>query len=239
MNMPNPTLAVVIPVYNEEGILGRVLQEWLDELRRLKINFRIHAFNDGSKDNTLRVINEYAAANPEIIVHNKTNTGHGNTVLSAYRENCDIEWIFQIDADDEIGPGFFRELWEKRTDYDFLICCRVNRKIPLNRKFVTYISKLTVGIFYGSGVADLNCPYRLMRSEKFKEIFRLIPDDTFAPNVIISGMAVLRGYRIFELPVSENPIIMRRSSLRKLRLFKAAFRSFLQTIKFRFKTPSS
>ncbi len=232
-------LAVVIPVYNEESVIGEVLEEWLNELRRLKINFQIHCFNDGSKDNTLRIINEYSARNSEIIVHNKRNTGHGNTVLSAYRRNYDIEWIFQIDSDGEIGPEFFKELWGKRTDYDFLIGCRVNRKIPLSRKIVTYISKMTVDIFYGKGINDVNSPYRLMRSEKFKEVFRIIPDDTFAPNVIISGMAVLKEYRTFELPVSQNHIIMRGSSIRNYRLFKAAFRSFWQTIKFRFKTLSS
>lgn len=236
--MPNPALAVIIPAYNEEGILGKVLQEWLNELRRLKINFQINVINDGSRDNTLRVINEYAAVNPEIAVHDKTNTGHGNTILSAYRKNCDIEWIFQIDADDEIGPGFFKELWQRRTDYDFLIGRRFNRKIPLSRKLVTYISRLTVDIFYGGGIADPNCPYRLMQGRKFKEIFRSIPDDTFAPNVIIAAMAVLRGYRIFQMPVSKSPLTTRQSSLKPI-LFKAAFKSFLQTVKFRFKTRNS
>ena len=45
-------LAVIIPVYNEEEVISAVLREWHSTLDKLKINFEIHAYNDGSNDNS-------------------------------------------------------------------------------------------------------------------------------------------------------------------------------------------
>ena len=63
--------------------------------------------------------------NKDLIVHDKLNSGHGPTILQAYRENSDADWIFQTDSDDEIGPEQFEDLWRSRDNYDFLIGRRV------------------------------------------------------------------------------------------------------------------
>ena len=130
MTSAEAELAVIIPVYNEEEVIGTVLDAWLGELNRLDINYEIHVYNDGSKDNTLTILNEYNASNTRVVVHNKVNSGHGPTVLRGYKDNSDIEWIFQIDSDDEIGPESFELLWKKRESYDLLLgrrCLRSRR----------------------------------------------------------------------------------------------------------------
>lgn len=100
-------LGVVIPVYNEENAIRNVLDKWVSELNRLNICYQIHAYNDGSKDNTIKILNEYAEYCNKVVVHNKQNTGHGSTILVGYRENTDKEWIFQTDSDDERDRNHF------------------------------------------------------------------------------------------------------------------------------------
>ena len=227
-------LAVVIPVYNEEACIVSVLEKWTAALGRLGIDYRIDVYNDGSLDNSLAVMR---AAEPNfggrVAVHDKPNGGHGNTILTGYLADSDAaEWIFQIDSDDEMGPESFGALWEKRADYDFLVGRRDGRKQPLPRKVMSAVSRLTVRLFYGRSVWDVNTPYRLMRATVFAPIYRAIPLDTFAPNVIITGMAARRRLRCFEMAVPQRDRQTGEVSIKKWKLLKAAMKSFRQTIGF-------
>lgn len=230
-------LAVVMPVYNEEGAIGDVINKWVEELDKLQIDYNIIAYNDGSKDNTAEFLEEISKNQPKLIVVNKANSGHGPTILKAYKDNAGkYDWIFQIDSDDEMGPEGFPMLWEKRNDYDFLVGIRDGRLQQLPRKIISLVSRMCVKIFYGlNGVWDVNSPYRLMKSEKFAGLFNKIPEDTFAPNVIISGFVARKKLKFYETPV---PCGIRQTgevSIKKWKLLKAAAKSFLQTIKFSFK----
>ncbi len=227
-------LTVVMPVYNEAEAVGGVLEKWKMMLDSLSIRYRICAYNDGSKDNTSGVIAETAKRlGGRILPINKPNSGHGPTILQGYRAASeDSVWIFQIDSDDEMGPESFPELWGLRNQYDFLIGQRDGRKQPLARKIVSFVSRLCVRVFYGRGVWDVNTPYRLMRTEKFAEFYKQIPDDTFAPNVIVSGLAAKHKFRMLEVRVPQHDRTTGEVSIKKWKLLKAAAKSFWQTILF-------
>jgi len=227
-------LAIIIPVYNEEKAIENVLEKWSSELEHLGICYQIHVYNDGSKDNTSAVLAEQANRCAQIIIHDKENSGHGPTILQGYQENSDKPWIFQVDSDDEISPHYFHELWERRDEFDFLIGNRKERESPLSRKIVSFVSRLTVRILYGTGVYDVNSPYRLMRTDVFKDYFSAVPSDTFAPNVIISGIACLKKFRTYQIPVSHSFRRTGEVSIKKAVLLKAAVESFIQTVCFRF-----
>lgn len=230
-------LAIIMPVYNEEGAIGAVIEKWTNELNKLQIEYNIFAYNDGSKDNTAVILEDIAKNQPKIIVVNKTNSGHGSTILKAYRDNApNYTWIFQIDSDDEMGPEGFAALWEKRNEYDFLLGIRDGRLQELPRKIISFVSRACVKIFYGlNGVWDVNSPYRLMKSEKFINLFNKIPEDTFAPNIIISGFVARKRLRFFQAPIPCKPRQTGEVSIQKWKLLKAAAKSFWQTIMFSFK----
>lgn len=225
-------LTVVMPVYNEDEVIAGVLEEWCTELRQLGINYELHVYNDGSTDDTLRKINEVAKDNDEIKLIDKPNSGHGPTIIEGYR-NSTSEWIFQTDSDNEINPDQFEKLWEKRSENDFIIGIRTNRESPISRKIVSFVSKWTVRILYGSGVSDVNCPCRLYKNEKFTDSFNKIPPDTFAPNVILSGIACHHRFKIVEVPVEFLPRTTGEVSIQKWKLLKVAVKSWWQTINYR------
>ena len=85
----------------------------------------------------------------------------------------------------------------------------------------------------GRGVVDVNVPYRLMRSEILRPIVQRIPEGTFAPNVIISGEFNRSGARIVNVPVPYEGRTTGTVSIVKWRLWKAAMRSFWQTLTYR------
>ena len=226
-------------VYNEEGAIAAVLDKWLSMLDRLvDVEYRIHVYNDGSKDKTKEILAQYEKGREnKLVVHNKPNSGHGATILLGYQENSrNYDWLFQVDSDDEMGPELFPDLWARRSNYDFLLGIREGRKQALARKIISFVSRLVVRVFYGKKtVWDVNSPYRLMRSKAFHEIYQKIPRDTFAPNVIISGMVAKCELRYYQQMVPQRDRQTGEVSIKKWKLFKAAVKSFWQTINFAFK----
>ena len=228
-------LAVVIPVYNEEEAIGAVLDKWVAELDKLGIDYTVNPYNDGSKDGSWGVIQAKEKQYPgRVVGHDKANSGHGPTILQGYRDAADtgFEWIFQIDSDDEMGPEGFAELWNNRNEYDFLVGTRDGRKQALPRKIISAVSRLSVRLFYGRSIWDVNTPYRLMRTSAFRDVYREIPSGTFAPNVILSGMAAKLKLRCFETRVPQHDRTTGEVSIKKWKLLKAAMKSFFQTIFF-------
>lgn len=216
-------LAIVMPVYNEEEAIGAVLDKWVTAMDKLGIEYTINPYNDGSKDNSYQVIQAKAEQYPgKVIAHTKPNGGHGPTILQGYREaaTAGYDWVFQIDSDDEMGPEGFPELWNNRENYDFLVGIRDGRKQALPRKIISAVSRLSVRLFYGKSIWDVNTPYRLMRVSAFKDVWDAIPSDTFAPNVIISGMAARKKLRCFETRVPQRDRQTGEVSIKKMETFQ-------------------
>ena len=61
-------LCVVIPVYNEEECCLDVVLDWINFLTNLDINFDIMVINDGSKDNSLKVLYDNFKKFKDIII---------------------------------------------------------------------------------------------------------------------------------------------------------------------------
>ncbi len=228
-----PELAVVMPVYNEEGCIADVVAKWTSELDRLRIDFEIHAYNDGSRDKTGDILAALAARDPRLVVHNQRNRGHGPTIIKGYRENAAADWILQIDSDDEIGPEAFEKLWNERSRYQFLIGRRSAVQAPVTRTLMSSMSRFVVRRCYGSEVYDVNSPYRLMSTQHFRDAFSALPDGMYAPNVVVSGVVSLKKLQAYEVPVHRRPRRTGEVSIRRWKVLKAAGKALVETVSFR------
>lgn len=225
---------LVIPVYNEAECIADVLDDWMRELDQQGVSYRMIVLNDGSRDHTAEVLDRYAG-NPKVRVIHKNNSGHGPTILRGYLMAVqEAHWVFQVDSDNEMKAEHFKKMWYEREDADALVGMREDRHQPLPRKIVSVFSRLTVNLFYGQGITDVNCPYRLLRANVLKEILPWIPENTFAPNVVISGFLVLKNMRVKNIPIPYRVRQTGEVSIKKWKLLKAAMRSFLQIVMIRF-----
>ncbi|MBT3228928.1 MAG: glycosyltransferase family 2 protein [Candidatus Marinimicrobia bacterium] len=230
------TLALIVPVYNEAEIISEVLKEWDATLGELGLNYRIHAYNDGSTDNSLEILNVLARDMKSLEIHASPNCGHGPTLLKGYTQALHSTWIFQTDSDGEMSAKHFNELWANRGEYDFLLGRRSQRSQALSRRVVSFISRSVIRLFYARGVWDVNSPFRLMRVSAVSKFLLNIPSDTFAPNLIISGMVNLKKCSIYETLIPHQERQTGEVSIKKFRLLMAALISFGQTILFRIKS---
>ena len=98
-----PLLSVVIPVYNGEKYLNKAIDSILNQTFR---EFEFIIINDGSTDNSQRIIESYT--DNRIIVINKPNTGLIDTLNMGISASTG-EWIARMDADDISYPTRFAE----------------------------------------------------------------------------------------------------------------------------------
>ena len=113
--MINPQISVIVPVYNAECTLIYCVESILCKEHK---DFELLLIDDGSKDSSPVICDEYAKQDERVRVFHKPNGG----VSSARNlgiENAQGEWITFIDADDYITDGYFNGIVEH--DEDILI----------------------------------------------------------------------------------------------------------------------
>ncbi|MGB1489193.1 MAG: glycosyltransferase family 2 protein [Acidimicrobiales bacterium] len=224
-------VAVVIPVFNEEKLIGECINEWLNVLDSVNLNYEILIIDDGSSDATISIVERYGD-NPNIQVIIKQNEGHGPTILAGYKRAVGIaEWVFQADSDNEISPNQFSALWSRRQGQDAVIAWRQGRNQTTVRRLVTFFARVTTKVLFRCHLRDVNIPFRLIRSETLAILLEKIPSDTFAPNIALSGALSLMNYQVEECPVVFNERIVGESSLSNLGAVRKGGRALLELIK--------
>jgi dolichol-phosphate mannosyltransferase len=226
-------LAVVMPVYNEAACIADVIQSWLRMLEAESLRFSLIVLNDGSTDATKDALERFRDDSRVDLIH-KQNGGHGPTILMGYRRAVGLaDWVFQVDSDDELAATEFPAMWRARSQYDAVIGVRDGRRQPVGRWIITRVSRVLVRLWYGGTVKDVNVPFRLMRADVLSSFVTRIPADTFAPNVVISGVLAGSQYRVANVGVTHRDRRTGQVSIMRWKLWKGALRSAAQTIRCR------
>lgn len=201
-------LLVVMPVYNEEDNIEKVVDEWMRELDRLHVASQILLINDGSKDHTLDRIESIQKRWPDhILAIDKPNAGHGATCRLAYEiaTGSECEWVLQIDSDGQCDASFFPDFLTNREQFDLIMGIRVKRSDGFLRLLTSKGCRLFSSLAMGQNVPDPNVPYRLMRRTVLQECIKKIPSNFNLYNVALSCVM----YRHKNIRISRVPIEFR------------------------------
>lgn len=100
-------VSIIVPVYNTQKYLKKCLDTLTNQTLK---NIEIICINDGSKDNSAKILNEFAKKDSRIIVINQKNCG-----ISITRNNglniAKGKYIGFVDSDDYIDPDFYEKLY--------------------------------------------------------------------------------------------------------------------------------
>lgn len=99
----NPKISIIVPVYNVEQYLPRCIDSILNQSFA---DFELLLIDDGSKDKSGTICDEYAAKDSRIRVFHKKNGGV-SSARNTGLDNARGEWLSFIDGDDEITEGYF------------------------------------------------------------------------------------------------------------------------------------
>ena len=181
-------LAIVIPVFNEEENIEKVLNDWKKILEKNK--FDIIVVNDGSKDKTKLILDKIKKKNTNIKIINKLNGGHGESIYLGYKyaTKKKYKFIFQVDSDDQFSTSDFKSFWRVRDKpYDLIIGYRQYRKDPLLRIFLSKIVlRLFFLIYFKKNISDANIPYRLMKIKFLDDFIKNSSKKYIAPNILMT-----------------------------------------------------
>ena len=188
-------LYVIIPVYNEEEAIKGVLDEWLQELKRSNTPFTLCVLNDGSKDNTLNILNEYARRNPEMLIIDKPNSGHGQTCIYGYKLAIKngADWILHIDSDGQCDPKYLPIFLKEAETNSAVFGRRKTRDDGFKRVIISKFVRIFVFLATWTWVRDSNVPYRLIRSDVMEKIVENVPADFYLANIYVSVLVQRNG----------------------------------------------
>lgn len=123
-------VSVIIPVYNVEQYLEKCLDSIINQTLK---EIEIICINDGSKDKSLNILQEYQRKDSRIKVIDKANEGVSiarNTGINA----AVGDYISFIDADDWIQEDFLKELYDTAKAYNSDIACGNIIRVCNNKK---------------------------------------------------------------------------------------------------------
>lgn len=112
--MTNPKVSILVPIYNVE----KYLKECLDSLvNQTLTDIEIICINDGSTDNSLQIIEQYAQNDSRIKVIDKQNSGYGDSMNKGL-ELATGEYIGIVESDDFVKKEMFDELYKIASKND-------------------------------------------------------------------------------------------------------------------------
>ena len=194
-----PILYIVIPCYNEQAVLPVTAPLFLNKVKSLaaagKISdeSRVLFVNDGSRDDTWKIIKDLAKQDPHYLgISQSRNRGHQNAVLAGLmeaRNRCDITISIDCDGQDDINA--MDEMVDAYLQgYDVVYGVRSSRETD------SFFKRFTAQSFYkllsamGAEVVYNHADYRLMSARVLKEFanFKEV-------NLYLRGLVPLVGFR--------------------------------------------
>ncbi len=109
-----PFVSVIVPVYNAAPFLHESLGSLLRQTLR---NIEIICVNDGSKDDSLAILDQYAAGDPRIRIIDKPNGGYGHAMNQGLAA-ASGEYIGILEPDDFADPEMYERLYQKAIETD-------------------------------------------------------------------------------------------------------------------------
>lgn len=181
-------LWVVMPVYNEQGHIAAVVEEWLSALRAIGRCFTLCLVNDGSGDGTRGILETLASANQELRVVDKPHSGHGQTCIEGYRTALaqHADWILQVDSDGQCDPSLLPRFAAAAACHPVVYGFRRERHDGSLRLLISRAVSVCVFAATGVWVRDANVPYRLMHASTLTDALGHVPPDFHLANVLIA-----------------------------------------------------
>lgn len=160
-----PDLNIILPVHNEVNSLGKVLEEWKDEVDKLKIRYEFVICEDGSTDGTKELLNDLQYKFPIALSQEDAQRGYGKAVIDGIKLSHS-HLVLCIDSDGQCDPKDFHEFWRNKDTSDILIGWRTNRQDSFLRKLYSGSFKKVFNMLFSSGLHDPSAPFVLFRKQK-------------------------------------------------------------------------
>jgi glycosyltransferase involved in cell wall biosynthesis len=203
-------LSIIIPAYNEENTIEKILNRVKEIDLINNIEKEIIIVNDCSKDNTDIIIRQYMDSNPKVDIKyftHGTNQGKGASLHTGIK-NASGDYLIIQDADLEYDPAEYNLLLKPViiANADVVYGSRFMGGHPhrmlffwhsIGNRFLTFISNM----FCNLNLSDMETCYKLFKTEIIKKI-NLVEKRFGVEPEVTAKIAKIPGIKIYEVGIS-------------------------------------
>lgn len=210
----NVQVSIVVPVYNEEQNLRMLLDRLMPVMQGAGKSFEIIFIDDGSRDNSLAILNEFTKNEQVKIVELTRNYGQHAAIMAGF-STCSGDIVVTMDADLQNPPEEIPNLIKvmEEGNYDVVGTIRRGRQDSFFRILPSRIINIVARKITGVGMHDWGCMLRAYRRTVVERMIQCHEHSTFIP-----ALATVFGKRVTEIEVSHEERFGGKSNypLRKL-----------------------
>ena len=202
-----PHLSIVIPAYNEQERIVATIGAIASHVSDLGFPWELLIADDGSKDQTVAIVEELGLANVTVLKTPK-NGGKGNAVQRGML-SAQGEYVLFADADNSTPIEEVSKLLTKleKEGYDVAVGSRAAEgaeegKKSLLRKILSGGLRLIVKYVLHIGVKDTQCGFKMYTREAARKLHTKQIIMGFSFDLEILYLASKYGYKIAEVPVA-------------------------------------
>jgi len=206
--VPEPSLLLLIPAYNEEARIEPVLRRFADFFgRNYSGAFQLVVVLNGCRDNTLGVIRRVAQDFPAVSwLDFPAPIGKGGALIEGLKLAGHADLIGYVDADGATPPTAFLDLVKKVGAADCVIGSRwlpgavIHQSQTGNRQFASRVFHFIVQTLFWMNIRDTQCGAKVMKRTVVEKIHPnlLIADMAFDINLLVTIKRA--GFKILEVP---------------------------------------
>jgi glycosyltransferase involved in cell wall biosynthesis len=197
MNDEIRLLSVVVPVFNEEAVIGEFNGRMLAVLRAFPFSTELIYINDGSRDGTPEIIRGYLQVFDNVALIDLSRNFGKEAAMTAGIDHADGDLVVIIDADLQDPPELIPELFRvlRSGDYDVVYAQRASRSgETLAKKASAHIFYRLIGRLTGIDIPHDTGDFRIMNRRAVEALRRLREHHRF-----MKGLFAWIGFRQISL----------------------------------------
>ncbi|MEM3704062.1 MAG: glycosyltransferase family 2 protein [Candidatus Bathyarchaeia archaeon] len=225
--MQNSAVSVIIPAYNEEKTLGKVIEETVQVMDGLGLPYEIIVVNDGSTDRTGEIASKYKAT----VISNGRNRGKGYALRKGF-QHAQGSIIVTIDADGSHSPKEIPDLITPLFNgVDIVAGSRFlghgkdhTSKLHI---FGNHMINTIIMVLTGKQITDSQTGLRAFKRDFLRKIS--LESDGYEIETEITVKGLKNGFTLHEIPINCE---RRKNGVSQLRAFYEGPKIFKTILKY-------
>lgn len=199
----NGSLSLVLPAHNEAENIVIVAEQALRTLPKFTDDFEVIIVNDGSKDATGALIDDFARRDSRVKpIHHRVNRGYGGALTSGFTAATG-DYVMFMDSDRQFDINDLALLTPFASRFDIVAGFRKERHDPFVRRLNAFVFNLAVRVLFGIHLYDIDCAFKLFRGDLLRSMTLTAPGALI--NTEIQAKARRQGATLEQVGVHHYP----------------------------------